>query len=408
MGEAKKTISRWQNILEYSILLASLIISALIILKGDGFVPKPPMDQHFVDTVNLQLRQEAGHFVFQYPNLMHAGGITSSLTAGLFKLIIPTTSATLNWSFKIFAMAGHLITSFYLLRTVIPNLFSLRLLGFLIIATSGFQLLEPSSEVVSASFLNLFFIAALRPWPKVVPAFFLASFGLCKVELSLSAIALSLLWWAWEWRRGTPKSFQSAVFTWLFMAMFLAPAFVLTGSNPFTADRGSTAFFSTYKDTMRMHQFQLVPPTEAEADVAMRKTVFRDSPTFKDVIIKHPNLYADYLGVSAARSIPNIFKVFKFMLIPFIIALSRLKYVKENTFILQSSILVAACILIPSWLFIFVRMRYIAKILPLVTAATISSSIELSEQRKSHLATLWVSGLATLAWQLFSLTPYQD
>ncbi|MFN7820608.1 MAG: hypothetical protein ACK5Q7_13610, partial [Cyanobacteriota bacterium] len=255
MGEAKKTISRWQNILEYSILLASLIISALIILKGDGFVPKPPMDQHFVDTVNLQLRQEAGHFVFQYPNLMHAGGITSSLTAGLFKLIIPTTSETLNWSFKIFAMAGHLITSFYLLRTVIPNWFSLRLLGFLIIATSGFQLLEPSSEVVSASFLNLFFIAALRPWPKVVPAFFLACFGLCKVELSLSAIALSLLWWAWEWRRGTPKSFQSAVFTWLFMAMFLAPAFVLTGSNPFTADRGSTAFFSTYKDTMRMHQF---------------------------------------------------------------------------------------------------------------------------------------------------------
>ena len=96
------------------------------------------------------------------------------------------------------------------------------------------------------------------------------------------------------------------------------------------------------------------------------------------------------------------------MLIPFIIALSRLKYVKENTFILQSSILVAACILIPSWLFIFVRMRYIAKILPLVTAATISSSIELSQKRKSYLATLWVSGVATLAWQLFSLTPYQD
>lgn len=408
MSEAKQSINRWQTILEYSILFASLIISALMILKGDGFVPKPPMDQHFVETVNLQLRQEAGHFVFQYPNLMHAGGITSSLAAGLFKLIIPTTSGTLNWSFKIFAMAGHLITSFYLLRTVIPNWFSLRLLGFLIIATSGYQLLEPSSEVVSASLLNLFFIAALRRWPKAVPAFFLACFGLCKVELSLSAIALSLLWWAWECRRRTPKAFQSALFTWLFMAMFLAPGFVLTGSNPLTADRGSTAFFSTYKDAMRMHQFQLVPPTEAEADVAMRQTVFRDSPTFKDVIIKHPNLYVDYLGVSAARSIPNIVKVFKFMLIPFIISLSQLKYIKENTFILLSAILVAACILIPSWLFIFVRMRYIAKILPLVTAATISSSIELSKQRKRLLPTLWVSGLATLAWQLFSLTPYQD
>ena len=96
------------------------------------------------------------------------------------------------------------------------------------------------------------------------------------------------------------------------------------------------------------------------------------------------------------------------LLIPFILALSRIKIVKENTFILQSSILVAACILIPSWLMIFVRMRYIAKILPLVTTATISSSVELAADRKSYLGTLWVCGLATLAWQLFSLTPYQD
>lgn len=408
MGESKQQIPPWHNLLEYSILFIALIISSLIILKGEGTIPKPPMDQHFVETVNIQFRREAGHLVFQYPNLMHAGGITASLISGLYKLIIPTTSTTLNWSFKIFAMAGHLISSFFLLRTVIPQWFSLRILGFLIIATSGYQLLEPSSEVISATLLNLFFIAALRPWPKIVPAFFLATFGLCKVELLLSAIALSLLWWAWEWRRGMPKPFRSTLLTWLFMAMFLAPGFVITGSNPLRSDRGSTAFFSTYKDTMRMHQFQLVPPTEAEADVAMRKTVFRDSPTFKDVITKHPDLYADFLGVSAARSIPNVFRVFKFMLIPFIIALSRIKLIKDNTFILQSSILMAACILIPSWLIIFVRMRYIAKILPLVTSATIGSSVELAAKRKTYLGTLWVSGLATLAWQLFSLTPYQD
>lgn len=408
MGDAKQSISRWHNLLEYSILIASVIISAFIILTGSGIVPKPPMDQHFVETVNIQLRREGGHFIFQYPNLMHAGGITSSLIAGLYKLIVPTTASTLNWSFKIFAMTGQLISSFFLLRTVIPQSFSLRILGFLVIATSGFQLLEPSSEVLSATLLSLFFIGALRPWPKAMPAFFLATFGLCKVELSLSAIALSLLWWWWERARGTAKPFRTALLTWMFMALFLAPGFVLTGSNPLAADRGSTAFFSTYKDTMRMHQFQMVPPTEAEADVAMRKTIFRDSPTFKDVIINHPNLYVDFLGISAVRSIPNVFKVFKFMIIPLIAALSRLNFIKDNRFILYGSILVAGCILLPSWLVIFVRMRYIAKVLPVVTAATIGSNLELAQTRKSHLALLWVCGLATITWQLFSLTPYQD
>ncbi|MEB3260836.1 MAG: hypothetical protein VKP63_09455 [Cyanobacteriota bacterium] len=399
---------RWQTYLEFAILAVALLISALVILKGSGVVPKPMMDQHFVETVNLQLRREGGSFVFQYPNLMHAGGITSSLLAGIYKLVIPTTATNLNWHFKIFSMASCLISSFFLLRTVIPRSLSLRILGFLIIATSGYQLVEPSSEVISASLLNLFFIGVLRGWPTIVSAFFLATFGLCKVELTLAATVLSGFWFLWEWRQGRSKPYLTILFTAFFFAIYLTPAFVLSGSNPLSSDRGSTAFFSAYRNFLSQHQFQLPPPTEQEADIAMRTSIFRDAPTFRDVLTKHTDLYLDYVGVSAARSLPNIIKVFKLMLIPFLLILTQARKIKENRFLLYGSLLVAVCILLPSWLVIFVRMRYVAKLLPLLTVATLACALELAPRRHAYLKAAWVFGASTILWQAFSLTPYQD
>ncbi|MFM9047493.1 MAG: hypothetical protein ACKOOH_07535 [Cyanobium sp.] len=396
------------NLLEYAILVAALLISTVLVFKGSGIVPKPYMDQHFVETVNLQLRREGGSFVFQYPNLMHAGGITSSLIAGVYKLLIPTTPSTLNWHFKIFSMLGYLLSSFALLRTAIQNAAPLRILGFLIIATSGFQLLEPSSDVLSAALLNLFFIGVIRRWPKLLSALILATFGLCKVELTLSAAVLSLLWCVWEWHRGSSRPYLPALLTFLWMALYLTPSFLLTGSSLLESDRSSTAFFSAYAAYMRFHQFQLSPPSEVEANLAIRNTIFRDASGFRDVVMKHPDLYLDFLGVSAARSIPNVVKVFKLMLVPFSLALWNLKHVKSYRYILIGAGLVSACILLPSWLVIFVRMRYIAKVIPLATVATIGASMELSNQRRFFMPLLWVCGVSTILWQLLSLTPYQD
>jgi hypothetical protein len=192
------------------------------------------------------------------------------------------------------------------------------------------------------------------------------------------------------------------------MAAYLAPSFVLAGSSPLSSDRSSTAFFSAYRDFMRLHQFQLVPPSEEEAMTLIRKTVFRDSTSFRDVLSKHPDLYFDYVGVSAARSLPNVVKVFKFMAIPFLLVVAQIGIVKQNRFLLIGTVLAATCIFLPAWLVIYVRMRYIAKVLPIVTTATIASALELSQRRKIYLPLVWVCGLSTILWQALSLTPYQD
>ncbi|MFM7169852.1 MAG: hypothetical protein ACKOYH_03225, partial [Cyanobium sp.] len=85
-----------------------------------------------------------------------------------------------------------------------------------------------------------------------------------------------------------------------------------------------------------------------------------------------------------------------------------LKHVKSYRYLLIGAGLVSACILLPSWLVIFVRMRYIAKVIPLATVATIGASLELSNKRRFFLPLLWVCGVSTILWQLLSLTPYQD
>ena len=412
----------WLKALEIAILVAAILISISVILKQSGVVPGAPMDQHFVETVNIQLLRSNGHWVFQYPNLQHAGGISSSLTAGLYKLIIPTTHENLNWHFRIFSMATLLISSFSLFQTAIPKNPGLRTAAFLIIATSGFQFLEPTSEVVAATFLNLFLIAVLRAWPTLLAALFLTLFGLGKVELTLGAFTLSLFWFYWEHHQGKTRPYRTIVYTGLWLGAFLLPAFLLQGANPLSSSRSSVAFLSTYSGFMRFHQFQSTIPTTGEAMKATTEIVFANARSFPEMVAKHPDLYFDFLGVTAARSIPNIIKVFKFMLLPLAAVMIRWKEVRENRFLLWAGLLAAVCILLPSWLVIYVRMRYIAKVLPALIAGTIAGCLELSQSdnltnkslsnkglsNKGLLRMTWISAILTIAWQVAGLTAYQD
>jgi hypothetical protein len=110
---------------------------------------------------------------------------------------------------------------------------------------------------------------------------------------------------------------------------------------------------------MRQHQFQLIPPSEEEASIAIRNTLFRDAPSFRDGIVKHPDLYVDYIGVSAAISLPYPLKVIKFMRLPFLLILSKVRRIQHHKFILIGTAMVALCIPLPTWLVLFTRMHYI-------------------------------------------------
>ena len=165
---------------------------------------------------------------------------------------------------------------------------------------------------------------------------------------------------------------------------------------------------SSYSGFLKFHQFQSTVPSNGEAIKATEEIVFSRAKSFVDVILKYPALYFDYIGISAARSIPNIAMVFKFMLLPIGLVFMRWQLVRQNRFLLFAAGLAAVCILLPSWLVIFVRMRYIAKVLPAITAATMAGAVEVAQGNRPILRLTWISAILTLLWQCLALTGYQD
>lgn len=385
------------------ILIASLIISAILIFRDSGIVPAPPMDQHFAETINLQIQHTPEGWVFQYPSLQNTGGITSSLIAGLYKLVIPTSHENLNWHIRILAMATYLLSTFYLIKRFIAKA-EWRILTYLIIASSGFQLLQPSSDLFSGTLLNLFFLGASLRWPRLLTAFFLAAFGLCKVDMILAAILLAGFWFWWGRKNGTPQAGRCLFYTIGWLLILLFPGFILQGANPLQGSRSLVAFLSAYTEFLGYHQFSPTATRELSASMEMvRQTTFGSSQSFPEIVRRYPALYFDFVGISAARSLPNLWNVFKFMLIPIAIIFLQQQKIRQHRFLLWGSLIAAICVIAPAWLVIYLRLRYAVKIAAPLIVIAIAASLELGVSNRYLVRLTWLCGLGTIIWQLYYL-----
>jgi len=383
------------------VLVAAILISAAFILADSGIVPAAPMDQHFAETVNLQIRYSQGQWAFQYPALQNSGGITSSLIAGIYKLIIPTDHNNLNWHIRIVAMGSYLLSVFLLARSYIPSR-TLRILAFLIVASSGFQLLQPSSDLFAAALLNGFLAGVQDRWPRVISALFLAGFGLTKVDMILAALALALLWFWWDRHKGRKDSVAGPILVLAWLLLLLLPAFVVTGANPLSGGRSTVAFLSAYGEFFGQHQFLIgsTPPLD-EAMQKAQANSFGGAESFPAMVLRNPTLYADFVGVSAARSLPNLVHTFKLMLLPIGMIYWKQRQISASRFLLWAALIAAICVIVPAWLVIFVRIRYAAKcVAPLVVLA-LAGSLELNRTDPRMLRLAWLCGIGTIAWQLF-------
>jgi hypothetical protein len=382
------------------LLVASVIISAAFLLRDSGVVPGHPMDQSFAAAADLSIRRSEGHWIFQYPSLQSSGGITSSLIAGLYKLIIPTSEVTLNWHIRILAMVMYLGSSWWLVRSLIASAPG-RVLAYLVICISGFQFLQPSSDLFAGSFFNLALIGLRRGWPTSLTALLLAIFGLTKVEMIAAAVVIAVLWGIREHHLGRRNP---ARLTWLtcgWLLLFLAPGLLIQGANPAGGDRSLLAFITAYTDFLSQHQFASFQGTIDMDSVKAAK--FPEAKSLLDIITKYPQLYFDFVGLSTARSLPNLVHGGKLMLIPLGLVIfqnHRLCTLRPYLIILLAAI---AFTLIPAWLIIFVKIRYVAKLFPAIVAVAVGGCIELSSTNKRANQILWACGIGTLLWEAYFL-----
>jgi hypothetical protein len=386
-----------------ALLVTSLIVSAACILRDSGVVPGHPMDQHFAETIDLSIRHSEGHWTFQYPALQNAGGITSSLIAGVYKLLIPTSKTTLNWHIRILAMVMYLGSSWWLVRSMVTTT-QARILAYLLICVSGFQFIQPSSDLFAGTFFSLSLVALRKGWPTWLTGLLLAIFGLCKVDMIVAAVVIAVLWGFWEHRRGRPHPERLPLMTVGWLLLFLAPAFVVQGSNPMSGNRSLLAFMSAYTEFLGNHQFSGNPVSPGiDAMKKAQETIFPGVKNLADIVIKYPQLYFDFAGVSAARSLPNLVHAVKLMLIPLglvIIQNKRLSTLRPFLILLLVAI---ACTLIPAWLVIYVRLRYVVKLFPAIVAITVGGCLELSATNKHANLILWSCGLGSLVWEGYFL-----
>ena len=392
--------SRSERLSDYlllAVLVAALLVSTFFILRDSGRPLAHPMDQSFILSADLRIGRSNGSWIFKYPNLMFSGGVSPSLIVGLYKLLVPTSPENINWHIRIFAMICYLGSSFLLILQLI-NVTALRILALTIIATSGFQFIQPSNEVMAGSLITLFLFAICVRWPLWITSFLLAMFGLAKVEFIVASLGMAAFWWLWEHRRGNPHAVWAFILTVSWVGLLLLPTLIVTGSNIEQFDRSMGAFMPTYVELSMPHQFS--PTNQPTYDVVaqLRAGQFRESTSVFKFITQHPQLYANYLGLSAVKGLPFFVHSFKLMLIPMASVVS-LKAQRIRPLLLL--LLIAALFtLVPAWLLSYIRIRYLIKFFPAFIILAIAGCEELGDSRPWVNLMLWTSGIGTIIWQL--------
>lgn len=368
------------HFLYFLVLIIAITASFLAILKDSGAAPAWPMDQAFIETVDLRIYKEGGYWNFHYPKLQHSGGVSSSVLVGLYKLIIPTRPENLNWHIRTLAMLGYLLSTDILLRTFVRPP-ALRIGGLLLVASSGFAFIQPSSEILAGSLFTLFVVAATRRWPVLLSSLLLVAFALCKVEFLLAAPFLGLLWW---WReQGTREvAWRIPVLVGLWIALFLLPGFAVHRWGVIGGGRSFQAFAVHYATLFVPHQYQSYPFNPWLTSPSIMKQVFPGAESVRDVIAAHPRAYIDFLALSAIESIRNIALALKLMLLPAGFTLLRFRYLGALRFPVLILATALVCTLVPGWLFAFVHIRYLAKFYPAIIGLSLAGVAVLqSEQR---------------------------
>ena len=389
------------------VILGFFVLTVILIFMQSGVVPPHPQDQSFAATADIRIGRANGHWVFHYPTLGYSGGITSSLIAGAYKLIVPTDPGNLNWHIRILGALMWLGSSLMLILDFIPTL-PVRLLAAFLVGASGYQFIQPTSELFAGGLFYLFIFSSAKRWPYWLTALFLVAFGLAKVEMVAAAVASALVWWIWEWKKKGSKSYLTLIWTAVWFGLFLFPGLVVAGSDSTSLSRSFLCFKLSYVDLLGPHQFtgplmsDEAMSSHAFADKVMDR-MFPGADSVWKVIVGYPKLYAEYLALASVTSIPVVFNALKLMLVPMALVLFRGRELKGLGLPLVLLVATILLTLAPAFMLTIFRIRYFIKFWPAfcVLAAAGCDQLTWHSNRKGVAATLWICGLLTIAIQLY-------
>lgn len=384
------------------VLVLAVVASGLAIIEDSGVVPAWPMDQSFAQIADLRIRHLDNHWEFHYPRLQHSGGITATVTVGIYKLIVPTTELSLNWHIRIFAMFAFLSASYLLATTYIRNEIS-RVLAMATIACSGFQFIQPSSELIASAYLGLYLVGVRRLWPLPFLAGLLISFGLCKVELFLAAAAIGVYWYLSS-TKGSSSRWRIPVYCVAWTAFFVLPSIAVNRENALMGGRAFEAFGQHYAVLFASHQYVPLIEDPWTASKSVMNAVFPTAHSTPQLVLQYPRQYLDFMALSLVQSALSLCFALKGMLLPIVVLLGFRWWppTLRSAGITTGIALVAA--LTPAVLFAFIHIRYIARFFPIIVCMIIAACSDSPPPTGDKVrGTMWGGVLLTLVLEVISL-----
>jgi hypothetical protein len=377
-------VSSWGQRLPWISLIASIAITIILIRSGDGRVPSWPMDQSFAN-VDLRIYHNGTNWIFQYPVLSWAGGITGSLLVGVYKLIVPTSPETLNWHVKILAAAGFLVSLFLLARTYLRNgLDQVAILSTAV--TSGLLYLEPSTELFAGASLNLFAVAIHSDRRTLLQALTLAVFSLIKIEL-LPIGAMVAIFWVAASRQPIRRRLAFLLSFVVVVSVLIALSLHFHGYRTVFIGREMSAFEISY-----CYLFHGVNAPCLAEDMP-------DVRAFSDIVRNHADQYLRFVWASLWQSAGALLSTLNLLAlgVPLLIAQAFRSTANGERLLLRLTLLVLAMTCIVAIMFAFVRPRYLTRSFgQLLVASTLALRKTTAKQRQQWLVDVLVLALTSV------------
>ena len=346
----------WRAELSWISFVFAVTLSAAGIFYCSSEPPQHPMDQSFIQHANIYLHKVNGHWEFHYPYLQWAGGISGTLLVGLYKLIMNPSANFLNWHIKIFVMLLWLVSVLMLARTFIRSEI-LRALALLCAAALGLQFLEPTSELISAIFLNFsVFLLMRQHW--LLCGVFLALFGLVKVEL----LPISIIIAASILLRYELLSSQRFVIGYLVcLFVLVGPTIYINGmSGVLGGEKHALAAFADHYSWLS--ERDIMP-----GEIGTFLQTFGSPSSFSQAVISNPLGYLSFVVRSSVLSAWNIILAGNVFFVGFLLLIFRIRFSgryadceigKEYKTALDVVLITMLSTMLLGTLFAFVHIRY--------------------------------------------------
>lgn len=333
----------------------------VVVLSAAGIFycsPEPaphPMDQSFVRYADIGLHRVNGHWEFHYPYLHWAGGISATLFVALYKLIL-NPSVNLNWHVKIFTMALWSVSLLMLTSVFIKNQ-TMRALALLCTAALGLQFLEPTSELISAIFLNFsIFLLMRKQW--LVSGVFLALFSLAKVELLPISIIL-IIYISLNYRALSRQRFLIGYI--LCLLLLIGPTLYINGMSGILG--GEKHALAAFVDHYRwLSERDIVP-----GELGTFSETFGNPHSFSRAVISNPLSYLNFVVRSSVLSAWNLLLAGNIFFVGFLLFMFGIRWSgqyadcginKEHKTALALVFITVAATISLGILFAFVHIRY--------------------------------------------------